>query len=40
MNHAAVSKAVGRFKKKIEEDRIVSEMGKTIVKALEEKRNV
>ncbi len=40
MDYAAVSKAVGRFEKKIEEDRTVSEMGETIAKTLEEKRNV
>ncbi len=40
MDYAAVSKAVGRFEKKIEEDRIVSEMSETIAKALKKKRNV
>ncbi len=33
-------KAVGRFEKKIEKNRIVSEMSETITKALKEKRNV
>ena len=40
MDYAAVSKAVERFEKKIEEDRMVLEMGETIAKVLKEKRNV
>ncbi|NOZ83726.1 MAG: hypothetical protein GXP60_02780 [Epsilonproteobacteria bacterium] len=37
MYYAAVSKAVGRFEKKIEEDRTVSEMDETIAKALKKR---